>query len=68
MFEVVIRIQGTEKFSEILPEALREVECAIEDIVSCSLLQIFDTLAVEDVSIRYVPTERRMTKISTTNV
>jgi hypothetical protein len=68
MFVVEIRIQGCEKFSEILPEALREIECAIEDIVGCSLLQIFDTLIVEDVSIRYIPTEGRMTTISTTNV
>lgn len=67
MYVLEIRIQGSEKFSEILPQALRAAECMIEDIVSCSLLQIFDTVSVEAVTIRYIPMKRRTTTLSTNN-
>lgn len=64
MYEIEIHLQGSEKFSEFPPETCREMECAVEDIVSCSLLQICDTLAVINVTVRYVPIEHAMSSLS----
>lgn len=55
MFDIEIRLQGSETFSEFPPEACCEMECAIEDIVGCALLQIFDSLTVIKVTVRCVP-------------
>ena len=63
MYAIEIRIQASEKFSEVLPETLQDAECAVEDIIGCVLLQIFDTINIEEVTIRYLPTEK-MTMLS----
>ena len=54
MYAIEIRLYASEKFSEFSPHALQELECAIEDIVGCSLLQIVDTLAIDKVVVRYI--------------
>lgn len=64
MYSIKIHIQGSEKFLEILPQSLEEAECMVEDIVSCSLMQIFDIVIVEEVTIRYFPMERQSNKFS----
>jgi hypothetical protein len=35
---------------------LQKMECAVEDVVSCTLLQLFDTVAVIHVTVCYTPT------------
>ena len=61
MYHIEIHLQGSEKFSEFPPETCLEMECAVENIVGCSLLQIFDTLAIINVTVRYVPIEQEHT-------
>ncbi len=67
MYDIEIHIQGSEKFSEFPPEACLLLECAIEDIVGCSLLPILDTLAVINVTVRYVPIEHTISSLSAHN-
>ena len=55
MYDIEIHIQGSEEFSEFPAKTCLLLECAIENIVGCSLLQILDTLAVINVTVRYVP-------------
>jgi hypothetical protein len=55
MYDITIRIHAFEN-SEFSAEDLHELEYKIEDIVSCTLLQLFDTVAVIDVTVCYTPT------------
>lgn len=54
MYHIEIHLQASEKFSEFSPQALQELELAIENIVGCSLLQIVDTLAIDKVTVCYI--------------
>ena len=66
MYVIEIRILACEKFSEVFSQT--EAESTVEDIVSCSLLQIFDTLYIEEVTIRHFSTEKKENERSTHNV
>lgn len=50
MYDISIRLHASENF-EFSVEALQIMECAIEDIVSGALLQLFDEVAVIDVTV-----------------
>lgn len=68
MYTIDIRIQASEKFAEVTLETLREAECAVEDIVACALLQIFDTLFIESVTICYLATQNTVNRNSAQSV
>ena len=66
MYVIEIRFQAREKFSEVFSQI--EAESMVEDIVSCSLLQIFDAIYIEDVTLHHFPTEKKENECSTQNV
>lgn len=51
MYDIKIHVQAAEKFSEFLPGMSQEIECAIEDIVGCALLQVFNELHIIEVTL-----------------
>lgn len=55
MYDISIRLHAFEN-SEFSAEDLQGMEYTIEDIVSCALLQLFDTVAVIHVTVSSVPT------------
>lgn len=54
MYDISIRLHASENF-EFSAEARQIMECAIEDVVSCTLLQLFDTVTVIHVTISPTP-------------
>lgn len=46
-----ISVQCSEKFSELLVGDVRDAELTIESIVGTALLEIFDTVVVDDVKL-----------------
>ncbi len=52
MCTVLLRVQCSEKFSEVLVGDLERTELTIEDVVSTALLELFDTVCVEDITVR----------------
>lgn len=52
MWDIHIHIQCPSKFSEILSDELGETELIIEGVVSQALLEIFDTILVDVVTVR----------------
>ena len=51
MWDIHIHIQCPSKFSEILSDELGETELIIEGVVSQALLELFDTVLVDGVTI-----------------
>ena len=64
MYDISIRLHASEKFSEFSAEDLQKMECAVEDVVSCTLLQLFDTVTVIHVTICSVPTGQMVASFS----
>jgi hypothetical protein len=54
--EIQIIIQCPTRFTEVLPEEPENTELAIEECVSQALLELFDTVLVDEVSIHHIPT------------
>lgn len=57
MRTIHVRLHGFDKNSELLTGDEEQNERIIEDIVGTALLQVFDTLLVDDVSVHYSPEE-----------
>jgi len=51
MYSVQVRVDCLERFSEVLVGNVEEIEGMIESIVSTALLELFDTVQVEDVRV-----------------
>jgi hypothetical protein len=54
---VSLRVNCTERFSEVLLDNVEQTELIIEDVVSTALLELFDTVQVENVTI-HPPSDR----------
>lgn len=50
-----MRLRCSDKFSEILPEDVERTELIVEDIVSTALLEVFDSVDVENVTVSRPP-------------
>jgi len=50
-----MRVQCSDKFSEVPVDDLELAELTIESIVSTALLEIFDTVSVENVTVHHYP-------------
>lgn len=57
MYKIEIRLQCFERFSEVLPDMSEFTESMVENVVSCSLLELFDLVEVDEVSISFLPEE-----------
>jgi hypothetical protein len=51
MCVIHISVQCSEKFSELLVGDVRNAELTVESIVGTALLEIFDTVVVDDVKL-----------------
>jgi len=55
-YTIRIAMQLESKFNEIFPENQELTEITIESLVASVLLELFDTVMVEDVTVEYTPT------------
>ena len=46
-----IRVKYSEKFSEVLIDDVQDTELTIESIIGTALLEIFDTVYIDDVKL-----------------
>lgn len=53
MCVVHMRVQCSDKFSEVLTDDLEHTELTIESIVGTALLEVFDTVHVENVTVQH---------------
>ncbi|HVB60649.1 MAG TPA: hypothetical protein VNE61_05585 [Ktedonobacteraceae bacterium] len=52
---VHLRVHCSDTFSEVLVGDVEQTELTIESIVSTALLEVFDTVQVENVTVSYSP-------------
>ena len=52
---VHMRVQCSDRFTELLVNNLEDTELAIESIVGTALLEVFDTVEVENVTVQHLP-------------
>jgi hypothetical protein len=52
MCTVLLRVQCSEKFSEVLLDNAEQTALAIEGLVAPALLELFDEVYVEDVTVQ----------------
>ena len=52
---VYVRIQCSERFSEVLVGDAERTELTVESIVGTALLEVFDTVLVENVTVHHSP-------------
>ncbi|HCI81711.1 MAG TPA: hypothetical protein DHW02_18695 [Ktedonobacter sp.] len=55
MRNIQIRLRAPDKFSEFLENDTEQAELMIENIVAEALLQFFDTIVVDSVTVQHVP-------------
>ena len=53
MCTVHVRVQCSERFSEVLVDDVEYTELTIESILGTALLEIFDAVLVEDVTVHH---------------
>ena len=56
---VQVRVQCSDRFSELLLGDVQDTELAIESIVGTALLEVFDTVLVDDVTVYDSPSRDR---------
>lgn len=52
MCTVYMRIQCSDKFSEVITDNVEDTELTIESIVGTALLEVFDTVLVYNVTVQ----------------
>ena len=55
MCTIQVRVQCSERFSEVLVADVEQTELTIESIVGTALLEVFDTVLVENVTVQHSP-------------
>ncbi len=53
MCTIQIRVQCPDEFFEVVPNELEHAELTVEELVSQALVELFGTVLVEDVTIRF---------------
>ena len=51
MCVIQINVQCSEKFSELMIDELQDAELTIESIIGTALLELFDTVYIDDVQL-----------------
>jgi hypothetical protein len=57
MYTIKLLFRSPHKYCEVIPGDIQTIECLIEDLVSQVLLEIFQEIAVEDVTVIFSPGE-----------
>ena len=52
---VHMRVQCSDRFTELLVDNVEDTELTIESIVGTALLEVFDTVLVENVTVQHSP-------------
>jgi hypothetical protein len=52
---VHMRVQCSDRFTELLVDNVEDTELTIESIVGTALLEIFDTVLVENITVQHSP-------------
>jgi len=52
---VHMRVQCSDTFSEVLVDDVEHTELTIESIVGTALLEVFDTVLVENITVHHFP-------------
>ena len=55
MCTIHVRVQCSDRFSELLVGNIEHTELTIESIVGTALLEVFDTVFVENVTVHHSP-------------
>jgi len=55
MCTIHMRVQCSERFSEVLVDDEEHTELTIESIVGTALLEVFDTVLVENITVHHSP-------------
>ena len=55
MCTIHLRVHCSDKFTELLVSNLEDTELTIESIVGTALLEVFDTVEVENVTVQHLP-------------
>lgn len=55
MYTIRTIIRGTGKYTEVLPESLASLELLIEERFSLLLLELFEVVQVDAVTVDYIP-------------
>ena len=55
MCTIHVRVQCSDRFSEVLIGDVEPTELTIESIVGTALLEVFDTVLVENVTVQHSP-------------
>lgn len=72
MYLIELRVQCSAQFSELLPEvlvdsqAVIDSEAMVENVVNCSLLELFDVVYMEEISMSIFYLEGQMEPFSST--
>src|SRR5437879_5849628 len=59
MFLIQINVQSGDRFFEVLPGETENAELVIEDLVSHVLLEYFDEVAIDRVTVKFSPDTAR---------
>jgi hypothetical protein len=57
MYTIEIYLRGSDKHSEVLPDDPEATELLIEDVISQALLELFEVVDVEGVTVRFWPSK-----------
>jgi hypothetical protein len=52
---VHMRVQCSDRFTELLVDNVEDTELTIESIVGTALLEVFDTVLVENITVQHSP-------------
>ncbi len=55
MCTILMRVQCSDRFTELLVDNVEDTELTIESIVGTALLEVFDTVLVENITVQHSP-------------
>jgi hypothetical protein len=55
MCTIHMRVQCSDRFTELLVDNVEDTELTIESIVGTALLEVFDTVHVENITVQHSP-------------
>ncbi len=53
LYTITIRVQSPEKYNEVLPDDLQTTEILVENVISQALLELFEVVIIEDITINH---------------
>ena len=65
MYSIEIHIQSPEGCCEVISEDVKTTELLVETVVSQALLELFETVLVQDVTVSFLPLDHECDAIVT---